>query len=43
MASRLREVADEHLAATLPWVGGEHYEGSHWLGSFAVYALTRAR
>ena len=34
--------AREHLDASLPFVASEHYEGSHWLGSFAVYALTRA-
>jgi aryl-alcohol dehydrogenase-like predicted oxidoreductase len=22
-------------------VTGEHYEGGHWLGSFAVYLVTR--
>jgi hypothetical protein len=22
-------------------VAGEHYEGGHWLGSFAVYLTTR--
>lgn len=40
-AAQLREKAAEHLAATLPQVTSEHYEGSHWLGSFAIYALTR--
>jgi Protein of unknown function (DUF2891) len=40
---RLRGWAGEHLAASLPFVASEHYEGSHWLGSFAVYALTRNR
>ena len=25
--------------AALPAVTGEHYEGGHWLGSFAVYLL----
>lgn len=40
---RLRAKADEHLDASLPHVTSEHYEGSHWLGSFAVYALTRPR
>ena len=39
----LRAIADEHLDATLPHVTGEYYEGSHWLGSFAIYALTRGR
>ena len=42
-AKRLRAKADEHLEASLPHVTSEHYEGSHWLGSFAVYALTRSR
>jgi hypothetical protein len=38
----LRQVAGEHAAAALPAVTGEHYEGGHWLGTFAVYLLTRA-
>ncbi|MDJ0699070.1 MAG: DUF2891 domain-containing protein [Woeseiaceae bacterium] len=38
---RLRELGNAHLEATLPNITSEHYEGSHWLGSFAVYALTR--
>mgnify|MGYP001816496021 CR=1 FL=1 len=38
-----RQLAAEHLAASLPHVATEHYEGSHWLASFAVYALTRNR
>jgi hypothetical protein len=41
--AKLLVMARRHLAATLPFVASEHYEGSHWLGSFAVYALTRAR
>ncbi len=40
--ARLLSSARDHIAATLPHVASEHYEGSHWLGSFAVYALTRA-
>jgi len=39
----LRELAGRHLDATLPHITSEHYEGSHWLGSFAIYALTRDR
>ena len=27
--------------AGLAGVGDEHYEGGHWLGSFATYLLTR--
>lgn len=40
-AEQMRQKADEHLAASLPHISSEHYEGSHWLGSFAVYALSR--
>jgi hypothetical protein len=36
----LRSVADEHSRDGLKSVTGEHYEGGHWLGSFAVYLLT---
>jgi len=36
-----RKWAKAHLDASLPHVASTHYEGSHWLGSFAVYALTR--
>lgn len=42
-SARLRVLAADHLKASLPFVASEHYEGSHWLGSFAVYALTRNR
>ncbi len=33
--------AAEHGEAGLAAVTGEHYEGGHWLGSFAVYLVTR--
>lgn len=33
--------AESHKSAGLAAVTGEHYEGSHWLGSFAVYLVTR--
>lgn len=36
----LLAAADEHAAAALPAVTGEHYEGGHWLGTFAVYLLS---
>ncbi len=32
--------ADAHRRAGLAAVTGEHYEGGHWLGSFAVYLTT---
>jgi hypothetical protein len=33
--------AAEHAARGVAAVTGDHYAGSHWLGSFAVYLLTR--
>ncbi len=36
----LRAVALRHRDAGLRAVTGEHYEGGHWLGSFAVYLAT---
>ncbi|HUJ14842.1 MAG TPA: DUF2891 domain-containing protein [Thermoanaerobaculia bacterium] len=33
--------AHAHAEAGLAHVTGEHYEGGHWLGSFAVYLTTR--
>ncbi len=35
----LEGAAALHGEAALPAVTGEHYEGGHWLGSFAVYLL----
>jgi hypothetical protein len=43
ISGQLRVTAARHLAASLPHITSEHYEGSHWLGSFAIYALTRDR
>jgi hypothetical protein len=37
----LRALAHEHSEDGLRAVTGEHYEGGHWLGSFAVYLLTK--
>ncbi len=36
----LAAAATAHRAAGLEAVTGEHYEGGHWLGSFAVYLVT---
>jgi hypothetical protein len=36
----LRAAADAHAEAGLASVTGEHYEGGHWLGSFATYLVT---
>jgi hypothetical protein len=37
----LAAAADAHRRAGLAAVTGEHYEGGHWLGSFAVYLTTQ--
>ncbi len=36
----LRAAAAVHRQKGLAAVTGEHYEGGHWLGSFAVYLVT---
>jgi hypothetical protein len=36
----LASAAETHRRAGLSAVTGEHYEGGHWLGSFAVYLTT---
>ncbi|NNF16794.1 MAG: DUF2891 domain-containing protein [Gammaproteobacteria bacterium] len=37
----LQQAAAVHRAAGLTQVSGEHYEGGHWLASFATYSVTR--
>jgi hypothetical protein len=37
----LRAAAKAHRDAGLASVTGAHYEGGHWLGSFAVYLTTQ--
>jgi hypothetical protein len=37
----LASAAEAHRRAGLAAVTGEHYEGGHWLGSFAVYLTTQ--
>jgi hypothetical protein len=38
----LLAAAARHRDAALPAVTGEHYEGGHWLGTFAVYLTSQA-
>jgi hypothetical protein len=38
--SSLRGAAARHREAGVRAVTGEHYEGGHWLGTFAVYLVT---
>jgi hypothetical protein len=38
----LAAAAASHAGASLPAVTGEHYEGGHWLGTYAVYLTSQA-
>jgi hypothetical protein len=38
----LLATAQKHREAALPAVTGEHYEGGHWLATFAVYLTSGA-
>ncbi len=38
--SIIEQAANAHLQATLPHIASGDYAGEHWLGSFAVYALS---
>ncbi|HXP83507.1 MAG TPA: DUF2891 domain-containing protein [Bryobacteraceae bacterium] len=42
ISGKFRELAEAHALQGLAAVGSEHYEGAHWLGTFAVYLLTQA-
>ncbi|WP_242134731.1 DUF2891 domain-containing protein [Aestuariivivens marinum] len=35
----LMNIANHHINYSLPSIFGDSYEGGHWLGSFAIYAL----
>jgi len=37
--SHLKTIADNHIQYSLPNLVDDSYEGSHWLGTFALYAL----
>ncbi len=41
--SHLKAVADRHVSKSFPNLVGDSYEGGHWLGSFALYALQEAK
>jgi Protein of unknown function (DUF2891) len=41
-AAALHAAAARHRDAALPNITGEHYEGGHWLGTFAVYLTSEA-
>lgn len=35
----LKNIANHHINYSLPSIFGDSYEGGHWLGSYAIYAL----
>ena len=37
----LHNIANKHVQYSLPNLVGDTYEGGHWLGSFAIYALNQ--
>ena len=37
--NHLKNIANQHINYSLPNIVGDSYEGGHWLGSFAIYAL----
>jgi hypothetical protein len=41
--AHLRNVANKHINYSLPNLVGDSYEGGHWLGSFAIYALNTSQ
>lgn len=41
--AHLRLLADKHVNHSFPNLVGDSYEGGHWLGSFAIYALEESR
>jgi hypothetical protein len=38
----LKGIANMHISHSLPSIVDDNYEGTHWLGSFAIYALNTA-
>lgn len=41
-SAALQAAARAHAETALPAVTGEHYEGGHWLGTYAVYLTSHA-
>ncbi len=41
--SHLRQLGDQHVSHSFSNLVGDTYEGGHWLGSFALYALEESR
>ncbi len=41
--THLKHIANEHIKYSLPSIVDDNYEGGHWLGSFAIYALNSVK
>ncbi|AUC13959.1 hypothetical protein BTO06_01780 [Tenacibaculum sp. SZ-18] len=41
--NHLKKMANQHIEYSLPNLVGDSYEGGHWLGSFAIYALKSSK
>lgn len=41
--AHLKNIANKHINYSLPSIFEDSYEGGHWLGSFAIYALNSAK
>lgn len=41
--NHLKNLANKHINYSLPSIFGDSYEGGHWLGSFAIYALNASQ
>lgn len=40
--AHIKEIAKAHVEYSLPNIVDDNYGGTHWLGSFAIYALNKA-
>ncbi|AZQ58357.1 DUF2891 domain-containing protein [Maribacter sp. MJ134] len=41
--AHLKEIAKQHITYSLPNIVDDNYGGTHWLGSFAIYALNNTK
>ncbi|WP_165749887.1 DUF2891 domain-containing protein [Cellulophaga sp. Z1A5H] len=41
--THLKNIATKHIEHSLPAIVDDNYSGTHWLGSFALYALNHAK
>lgn len=41
--AHLKQIANKHINYSLPSIVDDNYEGGHWLGSFAIYALNSVK